>query len=149
MYRWKDGRLEVFLAHPGGPFFAHKDEGHWSIPKGEIEAGEDFLDTAIREFGEEIGKRVDPKSEFLELGTIQQKGGKIVHAWAFEGAWDESRPIVSNTHKLEWPIGSGRIVAIPEVDRAQFFPPAEARVKMKERQIPFLDRLEAALRIKR
>ena len=148
MYRWKHGRLEVFLAHPGGPFFAHKDEGHWSIPKGEIEEGEEFLNTAIREFGEEIGKQVDPKSPFLELGVIQQKGGKIVHAWAFEGDWDESQPIVSNTHKVEWPTGSGRIIRIPEVDRAQFFSPAEARVRIKERQIPFLDRLEAALRTK-
>jgi predicted NUDIX family NTP pyrophosphohydrolase len=148
MYRWKQGRLEVFLAHPGGPFFAHKDDGHWSIPKGEIEPGEDYLETAMREFGEETGQAVDPKSRFIDLGLIQQKGGKIVHAWAFEGDWDESRPVQSNLHTLEWPAGSGRKLTFPEVDRAQFFSLAEARAKLKERQTPFLSRLEAALRTK-
>lgn len=146
MFRRKAGLLEVFLAHPGGPFFAHKDEGDWSIPKGEIEEGEEFLATALREFEEETGKKVDPKSEFISLGSIQQKGGKIVHAWAFEGDWDESAPVRSNLHTMEWPAGSGKMLTFPEVDRAEFFPLAVARRKIKGRQEPFLDRLEAALR---
>lgn len=146
MYRWKADGLQVFLAHPGGPFFAHKDEGHWSIPKGEVEAGEDLLATAIREFGEETGRNIDPECEFIDLGSIQQKGGKIVHAWAFEGDWEDGRSVESNTLTIEWPIGSEKSLTFPEVDRAEFFPVAEARRKIKDRQTPFLDRLETALK---
>ena len=143
MYRWNAGALEVFLAHPGGPLFAKKDAGYWTIPKGEIETGEDLLAAAIREFKEEVG--IEPRGEFLELGSIRQKGGKIVHAWAFQGELDESHSIMSNTFKLEWPPHSGKIQDFPEVDRAQFFPLTEAKVKIKETQRPFLDRLESAI----
>src|SRR5439155_5236248 len=94
MYRLRDGHLEVFLAHPGGPLFKNKDEGHWSIPKGEIKSDEELLAAAIREFEEETG--LEPRGDFIELGAIQQKGGKIVHAWAFPGDWDETRPLESN-----------------------------------------------------
>ena len=146
MYRTRNGYLEVFLAHPGGPFFAHKDEGHWTIPKGEVEPDEELQATAIREFQEEVGIPIDPKSAFLELGSIRQKGGKIVHAWAIELDWDDSIPFTSTTYKLEWPVGSGRFQDFPEVDRAQFFPLEIARRKIKETQAPLLDRLEAELK---
>ena len=109
MYRFKDGELQVFLAHPGGPYFKKKDEGHWTIPKGEIHAGENLLDTAIREFQEETG--IQATGEFIELGSIRQKGGKLVHGWAFRGNWDESIPITSNTCKLEWPPLSGKFLS--------------------------------------
>ena len=148
MYRIRNGQLEVFLAHPGGPFFAHKDEGHWTIPKGEIEPGEDFIATAIREFKEEVGIDVSAQSEFIELGSIRQKGGKIVHAWAIERDWDDSVPFQSITFEMEWPPGSGRLQRFPEVDRARFFSIAEAVQKIKETQIPLLDQLEAVLRMR-
>ena len=141
LYRWKDGRLEVFLAHPGGPLFAMKDDGHWTIPKGEVDAGEDLLTTAQREFAEEIGVALKPGATFLSLGFIQQKGGKIVHAWAVDQEWDDTQAIHSNEFTMEWPPGSGRTQSFPEVDRAQFFAVEEARRKLKERQVPLLDRL--------
>src|SRR5438477_3147198 len=103
VYRFNNGRLEVFLAHPGGPFFAHKDYGHWTIPKGEIEADEDFRSAAIREFKEEVCIEIDSKADFLDLGSIRQKGGKTVHAWAVEMDWDDSRPFQSSTFTIEWP----------------------------------------------
>jgi predicted NUDIX family NTP pyrophosphohydrolase len=143
MFRRTTGRLEVFIAHPGGPFFAHRDEGHWTIPKGEIAEGEELLATAIREFSEETG--LTARGPFLPLGSIRQKGGKTVHAWAFEGDHEASQPLRSNTFELEYPLGSGRIVEFPEIDRAEFFPVADARRKLKETQVPFLERLEQAL----
>lgn len=146
MYRRRAGGLEVFLAHPGGPFFAHKDDGHWTIPKGEVEPGENFLVTAMREFEEEVGIRIDPSSSFIELGSIRQKGGKIVHAWGVAGDYDESVPLRSNLFECEWPLNSGRVQLFPEVDRARFFSLAEAQVKIKETQIPLLDQLEIKLR---
>ena len=145
MYRMREGQLEVFLAHPGGPLFKNKDEGHWSIPKGEIEPGEDLLAAAIREFEEETG--LEPRGDFIELGAIQQKGGKIVHAWAFPGEWDEARLLQSNTFELEWPPRSGKIQRFPEIDRAGFFSIPQARQKLKEAQHPFLDRLLEALNL--
>ena len=141
LYRRKEGRWEVFLAHPGGPLFATKNDGHWTIPKGEVDAGEDLLTTAQREFKEEIGVALKPGATFLPLGSIQQKGGKIVHAWAVEQEWDDTQPIRSNEFTMEWPPGSGRTQSFPEVDRAQFFPLDEARRKLKDRQVPLLDRL--------
>jgi predicted NUDIX family NTP pyrophosphohydrolase len=146
MYRIKDGKLEVFLAHPGGPFFAHKDEGHWTIPKGEIEPEEEFLTTAVREFKEEVGIEIDPRSEFIDLGSIRQKGGKTVHAWGVAGDCKERQPFKSNSFQMEWPPGSRTFQAFPEVDRAQFFSLPEARSKIKDTQIPLLERLEAALK---
>ena len=142
-YRIQDGRLEVWLAHPGGPFFASKDAGHWTIPKGEIEGDEDPLKAAIREFTEEIG--IEPAGEFLDLATIQQKGGKIVHAWAHRVEWQADPPVRSNRFEIEWPPHSGQKQSFPEVDRARFFPLELAREKIKETQRPFLDRLVAAL----
>jgi len=145
LYRIRNGSLEVFLAHPGGPFFAHKDEGHWTIPKGEIEPTEDYLTTAIREVKEEVGIEVNPQNHMLELGSIRQKGGKVVHAWAVEMDWDDSQIFRSNSYEMEWPANSGRFQRFPEVDRAQFFAIKEARSKIKETQIPLLDRLEKLL----
>lgn len=147
LYRRRHGVLEVFLAHPGGPLFAHKDEGVWTLPKGEVEPDEELLPTALREFEEETGLRLPPGCRFLPLGSIQQKGGKTVHAWAVEAAPDlpETPAVHSNTFTLQWPPGSGRVQEFPEVDRAEFFPLPVARRKIKERQVPLLDRLEAGL----
>jgi len=145
MYRFKDEGLQIFLAHPGGPFFTHKDDGHWTIPKGEIEGEEDYLRTALREFQEEVGIALDPQGQFLDLGSIRQKGGKTVYAWGIERDWDDRRPFRSSTFKMQWPPGSGKLQEFPEVDRAKFFPIEEARKKIKETQLPLLDRLEVLL----
>jgi predicted NUDIX family NTP pyrophosphohydrolase len=131
----------VFLAHPGGPLFVKKDEGAWTIPKGEVEPGEELLPTALREFEEETGIAIDAGSEFIALGSIQQKGGKMVHAWAVEKDWDDTQPVRSNMFEMEWPPGSGRMQEFPEVDRAQFFPLDVARRKIKERQWGLIERL--------
>jgi predicted NUDIX family NTP pyrophosphohydrolase len=146
MYRVRNGELEVFLAHPGGPFFAHRDEGVWTIPKGEIESDEEHLGTAIREFKEEVGIDINPQSEFIELGSIRQKGGKTVHAWGVEQDCADPTQCKSNEFKMEWPIGSGKWKSFPEVDRAAFFPLLEAKRKIKATQIPLLERLEQVLR---
>jgi predicted NUDIX family NTP pyrophosphohydrolase len=141
LYRIAEGRLEVLLAHPGGPLYARKDAGHWTIPKGEIESGDEALATAIREVEEETGIAVDPRSRFLDLGTIRQKGGKLVHGFGVESDWDDSRPIRSNLFQMEWPPRSGRQQSFPEVDRARFFSLEVAREKIRPAQIPLLDRL--------
>jgi predicted NUDIX family NTP pyrophosphohydrolase len=143
LYRLHKGEPEVFLAHPGGPFFARKDNGHWTIPKGEPEEGEGLLVAAQREFGEEVG--FVPSGPFVDLGTITQKGGKVVHAWACEGDLPKGHVHSCNTFQTEWPIGSGKFQAFPEIDKACFFPLAEARLKLKETQLPLLDRLLAHL----
>jgi predicted NUDIX family NTP pyrophosphohydrolase len=143
MYRVADGAPEVLLVHPGGPFFAKKDEGAWTIPKGEIDASEDALACAKRELQEEIGIAA-PDATYASLGSIKQAGGKVVQAWAFEGDWDGV--LVSNTFELEWPPRSGMKRAFPEVDRAAFLTIEEARRKMNPAQAPFLDRLLALLR---
>lgn len=145
MYRWRDGHLEVFLAHPGGPIFRNKDFGHWTIPKGEVQAEEQLLDTARREFKEEVG--IEPSGAYLPLGWIRQKGGKIVHAWAFAGDWNEAHAHVCNTFSMEWPPRSGHFQSFPEVDRVGFFKLAKAREKLKDTQHPFLDRLTELLGI--
>ena len=143
MYRCVD-RLEVFLVHPGGPHFAKKDLGIWTIPKGEYLEGELPLDAAKREFQEETGF---PVSEpFLYLDSITQKGGKIVTAWAFEGDCDPAK-MISNLCEVEWPPRSGRIIEIPEADRGAWFTIDEAKEHIKETQIPLLDRLSAALKL--
>jgi len=143
MYRFQNGGLQIFLAHPGGPLYKNKDEGCWSIPKGEPPEGERLLDAAEREFEEETG--IQPAGPYIELGSIRQKGGKVVHAWAFEGDPDPSQPIRSNTFEMQWPPGSGRIQCFPEVDRAQFFSLAEGRLKLKEAQWALVERLVTAL----
>lgn len=144
LYRRAAGGVEVFLAHPGGPFFARKDEGHWTIPKGEPDGEEDLLATARREFEEETG--FSPNGPFLALGKIQQKGGKHVHAWACEGDLPQGHAHRCNTFEAEWPAGSGLYRSFPEIDQACFFPAAEARRKLKETQVPLLDRLLEQLR---
>jgi predicted NUDIX family NTP pyrophosphohydrolase len=141
MYRIREGSLEVFLAHPGGPFFRSRDEGSWTIPKGEPSGDEDLLDTAVREFEEEVGLK--PEGPFLPLGSIRQKGGKHVHAWAFLGDWEDSAAPACNDFELEWPPGSGILQAFAEIDRVQFFSLDEARRKLKEAQWPLVERLAA------
>jgi predicted NUDIX family NTP pyrophosphohydrolase len=130
VFRRHHGEIEVFLAHPGGPLFTHKDDGHWTIPKGEVEPGEDFLCAAKREFQEEIGIALSASSQFRPLGSIQQKGGKWVHAWAVEEDLG-NQPIRSNEFEMEWPPGSGQKQRFCEVDRAQFFPIEVAKRKVK------------------
>jgi len=142
LFRRRAGGLELFLAHPGGPFWAKRDLGAWTIPKGLVEPGEDPLASAIREFEEETGIR--PTGPFIPLGTIRQKAGKQVEAWAFEGDADE-RTVRSNTIEIEWPRGSGRRMTIPEVDRCGWFDPPTARKKLNPAQAELVDRLEAAL----
>jgi predicted NUDIX family NTP pyrophosphohydrolase len=144
MYRRKHSELEVFLVHPGGPFFANKDLEAWTIPKGEYLEGEHPLEAAKREFQEETGF---PVSEtFLYLGSIQQTGGKIVSAWAFEGDCDPAT-MISNHCEIEWPPRSGRLITIPEVDRGAWFSIDEARERIKPTQIPLLDRLSEQLNL--
>jgi predicted NUDIX family NTP pyrophosphohydrolase len=139
MYRIRDGVLEVLLAHPGGPFWRNKDAGAWTIPKGEVGDGEALLDCARREFAEETGFEV--AEPFVDLGSIRQKSGKTVHAWAFRGDCDPAE-LRSNTIEVEWPPKTGRRLEIPEVDRAEFFDLKAARVKINPAQIELLDRLE-------
>jgi predicted NUDIX family NTP pyrophosphohydrolase len=145
MFRIKDDEMEMLLAHPGGPFFARKDEGVWTIPKGEAAPDEDLLTRAQIEFEEEVGFRLENVQQWIGLGWIQQKGGKIVHAWALKGDLPSSFKLKSNTFELEWPPGSGKLREFPEIDRAEFFGDAVARRKIKPAQVPFLDRLRAAL----
>jgi predicted NUDIX family NTP pyrophosphohydrolase len=141
VYRQQDDGLRVLLAHPGGPFWRNKDAGAWSIPKGEIAEGEDHLGAAVREFEEETG--IGLSGDFLPLGEIKQKGGKVVRAWAHEAAID-ARAIKSNTFEIEWPPRSGRRESVPEIDRAEWFDLEEARQKILPSQVPLLDRLVAA-----
>lgn len=140
MYRICDGKLQVLLAHPGGPFFKNKDDGAWSIPKGEVAPNESLMETATREFREETG--IEPKGPFLELTPIKQKGGKTVHAWAFEGDCDPSA-IVSNTFALQ--SGSKKRFEFPEIDRAEFFDVESAARKINPRQFDLVKELERIL----
>lgn len=142
LFRRRNCRLEVFLVHPGGPFFAAKDHGVWTIPKGEFTPDEDALAAARREFQEETGFQLS--GEFLPLETVRQNSGKIVSAWAIEGDCDPAK-LVSNFCPVEWPPRSGKQIEIPEVDRGEWFTMDEARRRMMPAQTPFLDRLEAIL----
>jgi predicted NUDIX family NTP pyrophosphohydrolase len=147
LYRFRGGSLEVLLGHPGGPFFANKGDGHWSIPKGEPDAGEDGDDlrgVALREFEEETGHEAGPADALVPLGEIIQKGGKQVVAWAAEGDLDPATAR-SNVISMEWPPRSGRRIEVPELDEVAWLTPDEARRRIKDAQIPFIDRLEAAL----
>ncbi len=145
MYRFQNKTPEVFLAHPGGPFYTNKDNGVWGIPKGEQEDGESLLDTAKREFSEETGITLKPDSVYLELGPIKQSGGKQVYAWAFEDGEYDPQKMISNTFPLEWPPHSGKIQQFPENDRGDYFSPDEATLKILPAQKPFLDRLREKL----
>lgn len=137
------GEVEVLIAHPGGPFWARKDEAAWSVPKGEYLAAEDPLDAAYREFEEEVGFNA-PKGEALFLGERRQPGGKRVSVWTLEGDLDVTHAS-SNTFTLEWPRGSGKIQEFPEVDRVEWVSIDEARRKLVKGQVPFLDVLLEAM----
>jgi predicted NUDIX family NTP pyrophosphohydrolase len=138
LYRFSTGHLEVLLVHPGGPFWKNKDEGAWTIPKGEVEKEEEALETAKREFEEETGTRL--KGPFRELAPVRQKAGKKVVAWAMEGDLDVSL-VRSNTFDMEWPPRSGKRQSFPEIDRAGWFDIETARVKMNMGQMGLLDEL--------
>ena len=144
-YRLNSGTIEVFLVHPGGPFWAKKDSGAWSIPKGEIEEDEDLLAAAKREFAEELGCPI-PEGEFFALGEVKQPSGKIIHIWAMQA---DVKPgdIKSNQFKMEWPPHSGHEQEFPEVDKAEWFSLASAKTKLVKGQLPFLDTLTSLLNI--
>jgi predicted NUDIX family NTP pyrophosphohydrolase len=143
LWRRRDDDIQVLLAHNGGPYWARKDLGHWTIPKGEIEAGEEPEAVARREFAEETGHEL-PDGPLVALGEIRQKGGKLVFGWAVEGDLDPAAAH-SNTFDLEWPPRSGKMQAFPEIDRVEWFGLDEARRRLKASQVPFLDRLVDAL----
>jgi predicted NUDIX family NTP pyrophosphohydrolase len=140
LFRKRAGTLEVFLVHPGGPFWTKKDAGAWTIPKGEIDEGEDPLAAARREMAEETG--FTPEGEFIALPQIRQKAGKVVVAWAVEGDCDPAQ-LRSNLFSMEWPPRSGRMGEFPEVDRGDWFALPEARAKLLEAQLPLLEALES------
>ena len=144
LYRFRNGGLQVLLAHPGGPYWARKNEGAWMIPKGEVKVSEDLFQAAKREFEEEIGFEVD--GDFIDLGEVRQSGGKRVHAWAL-GKDVEVREVKSNTFTMEWPKGSGIIKEFPEIDKARWFDIDEAYRKILKSQKLFLDRLTKILNI--
>lgn len=143
MYRKKNNFFEFFLVHPGGPFWKGKENGAWSIPKGEFTEGEDPLTVAKREFNEETGQTID--GDFIQLTPIKQKGGKMVYAWAVEGDVDAEN-IVSNTFKQEWPYKSGKWITIPEVDKAGWFGVEEAKEKINTAQAALIEDLVTRLK---
>jgi predicted NUDIX family NTP pyrophosphohydrolase len=143
LHRLRHAAPEVLLVHPGGPLWARRDDGVWSIPKGEYAPEEDALDAARREFAEELGVE-PPPGPVHELGEVRQKSGKLVRAWALRGDLDASR-VASNTFELEWPPRSGKLLEVPEVDRAAWFTLEAARGKINPAQIPLLDRLAKLL----
>lgn len=143
MYRRRGPALEVLLAHPGGPFWSRRDEASWTLPKGEIDEGEDPLAAARREFSEETGFVATPP--FLPLGELRQKSGKRISAWAFEGDANPAQ-LRSNLFEMEWPPRSGRLKEFPEVDRVQWYDVETAAVKLIAGQVPFLAALEERLR---
>jgi predicted NUDIX family NTP pyrophosphohydrolase len=146
LFRLREGAPELLLVHPGGPYWAKRDLGAWTIPKGELEDGEAAPDCALRELREELGKPPEIAAEALiELGSIRQKAGKVVEAWAAEGEFDPAE-LSSNTFSIEWPPRSGSEREFPEVDRAEWFDPEQARRKILPAQEPLLDRLLDHLR---
>jgi len=142
VYKIEAGAVRVFLVHPGGPFWRNKDDGAWSIPKGEIGAGEDALAAARREFLEETGQAM--AGDFVALAPCRQAGGKIVEAWAVAGVVDAAA-IVSNRIEIEWPPRSGRMQSIPEIDRGAWFTLSEARLRINKAQVALLDELQSRL----
>jgi predicted NUDIX family NTP pyrophosphohydrolase len=148
LYRRSGGALELLLVHPGGPFWARKDEGAWSIPKGEYEETQDPKAAALREFAEELGQPLPVRDHgaLIELGSQRQPGGKLVTAWAAEGDLDADA-IVSNTFELEWPPRSGKLREFPEVDRAAWLTVPDARAKILRGQLPFIDALLTTITI--
>jgi len=147
VYRPKpDQSLDLLIVHPGGPFWAKKDDGAWSIPKGEYLEGDDPFDCALREFEEELGSP-PPEGDFIDLGEIRQPSGKRIKCWAIEGDLDVTK-ITSNEFEMEWPKGTGKIQSFPEVDRAGWFPTSRARVKLLKGHTGFIDRLTEELATK-
>ena len=149
MFRKRGEGVEVFVVHPGGPFFANKHDGAWSIPKGVIKDGEEPLTVAIREFQEETGRSVESCAgggDLIPLGTVRQKGGKLVHGWAFEGDWSDGEPVRSNMFEMEWPPRSGRRQRFPEVDQGEFVPLEEVERRINEAQSTFIERLLSHLK---
>jgi predicted NUDIX family NTP pyrophosphohydrolase len=149
LFRRPEGRLEVLLAHPGGPYWSNRDRGAWTIPKGVVEAGEALAAVAAREFTEETGFELaavarEPGRAPISLGDVTLKSGKTVHGWAVEGDLDP-RVSRSNETQVEWPPRSGRMLVVPEIDRVAWFEPAEARRRLNPAQATFIDRLESAL----
>ena len=142
VYRKRNKLIEVFLVHPGGPFWKGKESGAWSIPKGEFNDGEEPLQAAQREFKEETGQEVN--GSFMELKSVQQKSGKLVYAWAVEGSVDEEN-IVSNKFKIEYPYKSGKWITVPEVDKAAWFSAEEAKEKINPAQAQLIDDLVTKL----
>jgi predicted NUDIX family NTP pyrophosphohydrolase len=143
MYRLNNGQLEIFLAHPGGPYNKNKDAGYWGIPKGHVEGSESYFEAAIREFTEETG--IIPHGDFIPLSWIKQISGKTVYAWAFAGDWNDDQPIKSNTFEIEWPPRSGNLMSFPEIDKAAFFPVDVAEQKIIPAQREFIERLKLHL----
>lgn len=146
LYRLNKQQLEIFLVHPGGPFFAKKDAGSWSIPKGEFDEREDLLEVAKREFEEETGQKIE--GNFLALSPVKQKGGKIVFAWAVEGDIDAAA-INSNMFTMEWPPKSGKVREFPEVDKGEWFSFSIAKEKINPAQAAFIDELVEKLGLKK
>ena len=144
LYRQRPGGLQFLLVHPGGPYWANKDAGAWSVPKGEYRAEENALDAACREFEEEIGTR--PRGDFVALTPVCQRGGKVVRAWGVEGDLDPGS-VRSNTFSMEWPPGSGRTRDFPEVDRVGWFSLEQARTKINPAQLPLLEELTRKLEV--
>ncbi|MBA2963332.1 MULTISPECIES: NUDIX domain-containing protein [Ramlibacter] len=142
LFRRTPAALEVLLAHPGGPYWARKDQGAWTLPKGEVQPGEEPLAAACREFAEETGHA--PAGPFIALGEVRQAGGKRVQAWAVEGSFDPAQ-LRCNQFEMEWPPRSGRRQSFPEIDRVGWFGPAEAASRLLAGQRPFLERLQLAL----
>ena len=143
-FRWVNNEIEFLLAHPGGPFYKNKDQGAWSIVKGEVDGTEDLFETAKREFQEETG--FDPAGTFIELGTIRQKSGKTVYAWAFDMNYDLKNGFICNQVSIEWPPKTGKFISIPEIDQLQYFTLEQASQKINEAQKAFLDRLTGILK---
>jgi len=139
MYIHKNSELKIFLVHPGGPYFVKKDDACWSIPKGLIEDNEDKLATAVREFEEETGMK--PSGDFIPLGEITMKSGKLIYAWAFEGKEDAEFLFKSNLFEMEWPPNSGKKENFPEADKFEFFSVEEAKKKINPSQIPLINNL--------
>jgi predicted NUDIX family NTP pyrophosphohydrolase len=145
LFRQAPDGIEVLLGHPGGPYFEHRDAGIWSIPKGEVEDGEDLWSVARREFGEETGHVVGSAARAIGLGSVTQRGGKVVHAWAVEGDLDPTEAW-SNTFSMEWPPHSGILIEVPELDRLAWFRPDAARAAMNPAQAGLVDVLLDILR---
>ena len=143
MFRFVQGELQVFLAHSGRPDKDSPDESSWTLPKGGRKRHETMLQAAQREFEEEVG--IVPRGPYLDLGSIQQKNGKMVHIWAFQGEWDDTQPIRSPIREMTWPTGSNQLHTFPEFDLAQFFPLPDARQRINSRYKPLLDRLISLL----